>query len=323
MFILITEFILNQRKIFSGNFHFILLQEEYENLTTAISKYTPHSDPQLYDPLGQQSELSPGSFTTPGKTGRRGKLLKRSIKNSQKEIGKKNGDPTPKKGTAGRNSKKVSQPVVNLPQAVVRILDDYKISEAPPRPNAAYIRFIERTPEELAETLEYDLDEEDVAWLEIINKLRAKDNLPQISPDCLEPIIDRLEKESFYMSSGMDQGPLIDDDAVCCICNDGECQNANAILFCDMCNLAVHQECYGVPYIPEGQWLCRRCFFSPSRPVECVLCPNTGGAFKQTECKRWAHVVCAIWIPEVCFANTVSVLSLLLTNRIICFCHLG
>lgn len=246
--------------------------------------------------------------TTTGKTGRRGKLLNRSLKkiqNSQLIDGSKNGE-TPKSRKSMKHQQLKEEK--KLPEAMVKILDDYRLDDAPPRPNGAYIRYIERTPEELAEIVEYDLDEEDLAWLEIANEKRGSEKLPPVSPEVMEEILDKLEKESFYMSSGMDQGPLIDDDAVCCICMDGECQNANAILFCDMCNLAVHQECYGVPYIPEGQWLCRRCFFSPSRPVDCVLCPNSGGAFKQTECKRWAHVVCAIWIPEVCFANTVRFL---------------
>lgn len=199
---------------------------------------------------------------------------------------------------------------ISLPEASFKILSSYNITDAPPRPTLAYIRFIEKSAEELDGEVEYDMDEEDTAWLSIINERRADQNLPPVPVDAFELLMDRLEKESYFMMQVSGKGPdgvpsIIDDDAVCCICMDGECQNSNVILFCDMCNLAVHQDCYGVPYIPEGQWLCRRCLQSPSRAVDCVLCPNNGGAFKQTDRGHWAHVVCALWIPEVRFANTV------------------
>ncbi|XP_012522804.1 peregrin [Monomorium pharaonis] len=215
-----------------------------------------------------------------------------------------------KSNAASIEKEKEDKNVLNsLPTATIKEIEGYEnqLGEAEPLPNS-YIRFMERSGEELDGEVEYDLDEEDTAWLSIVNERRLASGLtPALEPDTFELLMDRLEKESYFQQqSNGGGGVAADEDAVCCICMDGECQNSNAILFCDMCNLAVHQDCYGVPYIPEGQWLCRRCLQSPSRAVDCVLCPNRGGAFKQTDRpSTWAHVVCALWIPEVRFANTV------------------
>ncbi|XP_063519173.1 bromodomain-containing protein 1 isoform X6 [Pongo pygmaeus] len=193
-----------------------------------------------------------------------------------------------------------------LPEPKVRIVE-YSPPSAPRRP-PVYYKFIEKSAEELDNEVEYDMDEEDYAWLEIVNEKRKGDCVPAVSQSMFEFLMDRFEKESHCENQKQgEQQSLIDEDAVCCICMDGECQNSNVILFCDMCNLAVHQECYGVPYIPEGQWLCRHCLQSRARPADCVLCPNKGGAFKKTDDDRWGHVVCALWIPEVGFANTVFI----------------
>lgn len=35
------------------------------------------------------------------------------------------------------------------------------------------------------------------------------------------------------------------------------------------------------------------------------MCPSEGGAFKQTTTGQWAHLLCAIWIPEAGVGNTV------------------
>uniref|UniRef100_A0A2K6GIS0 Bromodomain containing 1 n=1 Tax=Propithecus coquereli TaxID=379532 RepID=A0A2K6GIS0_PROCO len=143
-----------------------------------------------------------------------------------------------------------------LPEPKVRIVE-YSPPSAPRRP-PMYYKFIEKSAEELDNEVEYDMDEEDYAWLEIVNEKRKGDCVSAVSQSMFEFLMDRFEKESYCENQKQgEQQSLIDEDAVCCICMDGECQNSNVILFCDMCNLAVHQECYGVPYIPEGQWLCR------------------------------------------------------------------
>eukprot|EP00095_Tigriopus_kingsejongensis_P006497 snap_masked-scaffold676_size113663-processed-gene-0.23 protein:Tk06497 transcript:snap_masked-scaffold676_size113663-processed-gene-0.23-mRNA-1 annotation:"PREDICTED: peregrin-like" len=250
------------------------------------------------EPGGGDGDASatPTSAKTPGRMNSKKKKAQRLHKPGPDGGGTEAGDSLPAP----------DRKPLKLPEAVFRELDDYELSPAPPMP-ANYYRFIEKSADELDEEVEYDMDEEDVAWLELINDKRVEEGLTKIHEDQFELLMDRLEKESYFhvQTNGKDYSAPIDDDAICCVCMDGECSNTNVILFCDLCNLAVHQECYGVPYIPEGQWLCRRCLQSPSRSVECCLCPNKGGAFKQTDDGRWAHVVCGLWIPEVRFANTV------------------
>ena len=50
-----------------------------------------------------------------------------------------------------------------------------------------------------------------------------------------------------------------DMDAVCSICNDGEVTPENQILFCDTCDVPVHQFCYGIDKIPSGDYYCMAC----------------------------------------------------------------
>lgn len=154
------------------------------------------------------------------------------------------------------------------------------------------------------------------------------------------------------------------EDSKCAICDDGECENSNAIVFCDGCNLAVHQgkgraptrrgrdesralispvaarsrhqiameflisqrgngSVASVPSLPINRscvlfFTCFNPLANQSRcsdlppvrppghpPQTCVLCPNSYGAFKQTTTGQWAHLLCAIWVPETGVVNTV------------------
>ena len=73
------------------------------------------------------------------------------------------------------------------------------------------------------------------------------------------------------------------------------------MVFCDSCNICVHQGCYGIQSIPSGEWHCSPCKeLGSKKNVVCCLCPNIGGAFKPTSNPgQWSHVSCALWVPEI------------------------
>ena len=83
----------------------------------------------------------------------------------------------------------------------------------------------------------------DFAWLELINESRTKDGLSIVSHDLFELAMDRFEKESFFQCEAAEtaQKSSADDDALCSVCASGESDSDNSILFCDLCDIAVHQ----------------------------------------------------------------------------------
>ncbi len=49
----------------------------------------------------------------------------------------------------------------------------------------------------------------------------------------------------------------------CDVCNEETWTNMDKIVVCELCNVHVHQSCYGseltAAEVPEGPWYCQRC----------------------------------------------------------------
>ncbi|XP_033212743.1 protein AF-10-like isoform X2 [Belonocnema kinseyi] len=101
----------------------------------------------------------------------------------------------------------------------------------------------------------------------------------------------------------------------CCVCSDERGWTENPLVYCDGqgCTVAVHQACYGIVTVPTGPWYCRKCESQErSARVRCELCPSRDGALKRTDQAGWAHVVCALYIPEVRFGNVTTMEPIIL-----------
>ncbi|CAI9117365.1 OLC1v1018743C1 [Oldenlandia corymbosa var. corymbosa] len=94
----------------------------------------------------------------------------------------------------------------------------------------------------------------------------------------------------------------------CNVCHMDEEYENNLFLQCDKCRIMVHARCYGESETMDGVvWLCNLCRpGAPEHPPPCCLCPIIGGAMKPTTDGRWAHLACAIWIPETCLFDVTK-----------------
>lgn len=140
-------------------------------------------------------------------------------------------------------------------------------------------------------------------------------------------LLERIKEEQRVWEEQQEQ----EENAVCDICHDGESTGENRIIFCDSCDVSVHQHCYGIEKVPKGDYFCHACLFfkrdkpdkddtmdingqqrkvdkKPPLPICCEVCPKPGGAFvetriipkssrkrKMTQSSKWIHMVCAKW----------------------------
>ncbi|XP_037551056.1 protein Jade-1 [Nematolebias whitei] len=153
----------------------------------------------------------------------------------------------------------------------------------------------------------YDLNEEDVAWLQIINEEFAEMAMPPLDELTMERVMEEFERRchdnmAHTVETEEGLGIEYDEDVVCDVCLSPDGEDNNEMVFCDKCNICVHQACYGIQKVPKGSWLCRICALGIL--PKCQLCPKKGGAMKPTRSgTKWVHVSCALWIPEVSIGN--------------------
>lgn len=147
----------------------------------------------------------------------------------------------------------------------------------------------------------YELDLQDICWLETLNaELSIK-----ISDTLLEDVVNELEQHCARNIKEQQMGIEYNDHIVCDVCQNPDAEDDNEMVFCENCNICVHQACYGIVDIPLGDWFCNSCRdLGSKKNAVCVLCPNVGGAMKPTTNSKWCHVSCAFWVPEVKFLET-------------------
>ena len=99
---------------------------------------------------------------------------------------------------------------------------------------------------------------------------------------------------------------------LCSVCGDEEFQNGHEQLIeCNVCSAIAHKECYGVDEATNiAGWTCTWCSSVASelgrkalRRTKCKVCPSNRGAMKPMISGDWAHISCAIWIPELSFPD--------------------
>lgn len=103
------------------------------------------------------------------------------------------------------NKQQINQQAApELPIVNIELMNEYPNCLVDYKMPTSFIKYIETTVDELDEEIEYDMDEEDTIWLDLMNEKRSQEDSieAKITQEQFEILMDRLEKESYFQSSG-------------------------------------------------------------------------------------------------------------------------
>ncbi|XP_006116117.1 E3 ubiquitin-protein ligase Jade-2 isoform X4 [Pelodiscus sinensis] len=188
-----------------------------------------------------------------------------------------------------------------IPEPVIRIMP--LLEQSPPQvsPSRLSVSEISEVSRTCAQGVSrYDLDEIDACWLELVNMEFREMEKPQLDEITLERVLEELETmcyENMNIAIETEEGLGIeyDEDVVCDVCRSPEGEDGNEMVFCDKCNVCVHQVSIGCPekmepitkisHIPASRWA-----------LSCSLCKECTGTCIQCSmpsCITAFHVTCA------------------------------
>eukprot|EP00347_Sterkiella_histriomuscorum_P015623 403356329 len=101
----------------------------------------------------------------------------------------------------------------------------------------------------------------------------------KIMPKAISTIKEEQKLQSPQVESNGDEQQ---ENSGCVICCGEDYEDDNLIVYCE-----VHQVCYGLEVIPEGDFICQTCsvFEEDSHLVQCSLCSLKGGVMRPTQTK--------------------------------------
>merc|ERR1711871_1680538 len=91
------------------------------------------------------------------------------------------------------------------------------------------------------------------------------------------------------------------------------------MVFCEGCEIAVHQACFGLDSASAEHWQCSTCAkvsSNESGDRSCALCPATDGLLAPAVTSKgdcaFVHVVCALWNPLVRIGDVTTLSPIVL-----------